>query len=437
MKRIYEAEAYKPDSGSYWASTVDPEAWPSLDQDHSCDIAIIGGGFTGLNAALTLARSGRKVAVFDAMHPGWGASGRNGGFCCAGGALITPARMDKYFGDGAGADWLRAEAQAINHVSGLLADHTIDADTHSQGETCLAHSKRAWRAMQKQAAETPPNAEAQPQLLTRQDLQAQGLNGPWLGGLTSPKGFALNPMKYLSGLSQVVKSAGAELFQNAPVSQITPHASGWHLTTGAHQVQAKQVIIATNGYSSDDLPDWLGARYLPVQSHVIVTRPLTETEQQEAGWWSDQMAYDSRNLLHYFRLMPDGRFLFGMRGGLRATAKSQQALSRKIRQDFNLMFPAWRKVEISHEWSGLVCLMGDLTPFVGQVPEAPNLYATLGFHGNGVAMGSYAGHLLAQHLIDGTALPATMAAPPGKFPLGRFRRNLLAPSYWLAETFDL
>jgi glycine/D-amino acid oxidase-like deaminating enzyme len=199
------------------------------------------------------------------------------------------------------------------------------------------------------------------------------------------------------------------------------------------------VIIATNGYSSEDVPGWLRGRYMPVQSSIIVTRPITASEQARQGWTSAQMCYDTRILLHYFRLMPDGRFLFGMRGGRRATDRSQHNISRKIRTNFHRMFPEWRDIEITHEWSGLVCLMRSFTPFAGAVPEMPGVFAAMGYHGNGVAMGSYLGARLADTVLGRPwqgPMPAFLGHAPQRFPLGPFRRALLAPAYAGAALFD-
>jgi len=170
-----------------------------------------------------------------------------------------------------------------------------------------------------------------------------------------------------------------------------------------------------------------------------VTRPITESEQARQGWTSGQMCYDSRVLLHYFRLMPDGRFLFGMRGGRRATPRAEAALSAKIRKDFHAIFPEWRDIAITHEWSGLVCLMRSLTPFAGAVPDMPGVFAAMGYHGNGVAMGSYLGARVADGVLGRPSqgpVPNFVARPPERFPLGYMRRALLAPAYAAASLFD-
>jgi glycine/D-amino acid oxidase-like deaminating enzyme len=398
-------------------------------------VAVIGGGFTGLSAALHLAQAGQHVSVFEAQHPGWGASGRNGGFCCLGGAKAPDRLLTQRFGPNAPQEWARVERAAVDLVDSLITRNSWEVDRHSQGETLLAHRPRHWQAMQRDAQTLADLYETDPQLIAPQDLEAQGLGGPWHGGMTLPIGFALNPRKYHKALAQAADDAGAQLFEHSPVTALR-RGDGWVLDLPQARVLAKRVIIATNGYSSEDLPHWLRARYLPVQSSVIVTRPLTKAEQAAQGWHSDQMAYDTRQLLHYFRKLPGERFLFGMRGGLTARARESAAISRRIRREFHQIFPAWREVEITHEWSGLVCMMRGLTPFVGAVPGHSGLYAALGYHGNGVAMGTYAGALIARHLC-GKPLPEIMQSPPKRFPLGGLRRHLLRPAYLAAQLLDL
>lgn len=440
MRRLYEAAAYGPQGRCFWADTVGGPDWPVLDGDAATEVAVIGGGFTGVSAALHLAEAGTGVTVLEAEHAGWGASGRNGGFCCLGGAKATSSMLRKRHGEAGLRDWRAAEVAAVDTVAALLDRFDMAVDRHSEGETLLAHSAKAWAGLQAGAARVEAEYGVTPRLTPREALMQEGLGGPWHGALTTPIGFALNPRKYHAGLADAAARAGADLRSGSPVTGLRREGSVWVLETPQGRLRARRVVLATNGYSSEDLPDWLRARYLPVQSSVIVTRPLTETERAAQGWTSGQMAYDSRFLLHYFRLMPDGRFLFGMRGGLRASPRAQAAVSRKIRADFAKAFPAWRDVEITHEWSGLVCLMAGLTPFVGEVPDHPGLYAAIGFHGNGVAMGTYAGQLVAAVVRDATPegpYPAVMQDRPGRFPLGRFRRALLAPAYLAAEAFDL
>jgi glycine/D-amino acid oxidase-like deaminating enzyme len=439
MKRLYEAAAYGPQEGCFWGQTVCAPDWATMNGDIRTEVAIVGGGFTEICAALHLVMDGVGVVLLDAESPGWGASGRNGGFCCLGGAKAPRGMIVKRFGASGLADWRAAEKAAIETVADLLSVHGIDADTHSKGETLIAHTPRAMSALRASVDEIGEDYGVTPQLIKASALRQEGLGGPFHGALTIPLGFALNPGKYHAGLARAAREAGARIFAQSPVTRIVPNGGTTRLITPRGTVSADKVIIATNGYSSEDVPDWLRGRTLPVQSSVILTRPITPEEQEAQGWTSSQMAYDTRTLLHYFRKLTDGRFLFGMRGGLRATPGAEAAIRRKIRADFQGMFPAWKQVEITHDWSGLVCLMANLTPFVGPVREMPGVFAGLGYHGNGVAMASQAGRILAR-LVQGraadTPYPAAMQMQPGRFPLGRFRRALLAPAYAAASLLD-
>lgn len=438
MTRLFEPAAYGPQGQCFWADTVPPDNWPQLDAGQNCDVAVIGGGFTGLNAALRLAQNGASITVLEADHAGWGASGRNGGFCCLGGAKAPDALLRNRFGPDAPRQWATTEKAAVAHVGELIDGHRWDVDRHSQGETLLAHKSRAFETLQTGAEDIAETYGVTPVVHSAQDLRDKGLGGPWHGGMTLPIGFALNPRKYHAALARAAQDAGAMLFAHSPATGLRRDGGRWRIETPRGRVTADRVILATNGYSHEDMPEWLRGRTLPVQSSVIVTRPLTRAEQQAAGWWSAQMAYDTRFLLHYFRLLPDGRFLFGMRGGLRATPAAQARLSRRIRYDFARLFPAWAQVEITHEWSGLVCLMRNLVPFVGAIPDQTGLFAALGYHGNGVAMGSYAGRLVADKLLGNPVqAPDWLGNTPPRFALGRYRRLLLAPAYLGAEALDL
>ncbi|MCM2562861.1 FAD-binding oxidoreductase [Lutimaribacter sp. EGI FJ00015] len=443
MRRIFSDHAYGPApvQGSYWAETVPDETLmrPPATGDLRSDVAVIGAGFTGLSAALHLAKAGADVIVLDAQHPGWGASGRNGGFCCLGGAKADDALLRRRFGEPARADWRRTEADAIKLVDDLLQTHGINADTHSNGETLLAHSPAALREIETGSANVNRDYGVTPTLHDAKDLEGLGLSGPFHGGITVPLGFGLNPRKYLSGLLKAAEAAGARVFGTSPVTSVTEGSDTHGLGLPKGRVLAKRLVLATNGYSSENVPDWMAARYMPAQSSVLVTRPLSEDEKQAAGWTSAQMAFDSRYLLHYFRLMPDGRFLFGRRGGLTSSAGADRAAIRTTRAHFDAMFPAWAKVETPYNWSGMVCLSAGLVPFCGPIPNMPGAFAGFAYHGNGVAMGSYAGALLAD-LALGKApqrrYPRVMQGPAKRFPLGRFRRALMPAIYAAAGVRD-
>lgn len=428
MTRIFGAYAYSdgPRSGCWWDETCDLPATPTLDHDAQCDVAVIGGGFTGLSTALHLAEAGQSVIVLEAAQIGWGASGRNGGFCCLGGGMLGDQAIDRKFGRTARLEFRRAEASAVRAVSDLIDRFDGDVDRHSDGETELAHRPSDFAGLEAHARTVRENYGVEPILLDASELRQHGFGSGFFGALTIPIGFGLNPRKYLALLLQAAQDAGVRVYARSGVTDLK---EGWLLTVGRACVTAKQVVIATNGYSSENLPPWLAGRYMPAQSNVLVTRPLSADELASQGWTSTQMAYDTRNLLHYFRLMPDGRFLFGMRGGLRSTPGAESRARATTRRHFDRMFPAWQHVEAEHSWSGMVALARNRLPFVGAVPGASGLWAALCYHGNGVAMGTYAGQLLAKAIASRAETPFAMATPAVRFPMGRLRRILMPPIY--------
>lgn len=434
MSRVFEDRAYEAESlsGCFWTEDFPgPDRdWPQVKGDLVADVVVVGAGYTGLSAALHLAQAGEDVAVVDMHEPGWGASGRNGGFCCLGGSMLKSRGIQRRFGSNDLAEWDAVQKDAVDLVRDLIRDCGIDAQTHSNGETQLAHSSKSYRRLEREANAMAQAGEAvefiETSALADKGMRARGL----LGGITEPVGFALHPRRYVLGLAEAVLTAGGRIYSNSPVRNVSRQGKESVLQTTKGTLRTKRVIFATNGYSSDDVPTWLRARFMPVQSNILVTRKLTEDELAAQGWTTSQMVYDTRRLLHYFRLLPDGRMMFGMRGGIRATRAEDRKMHEMIRQDFEAMFPEWRQVETPWFWTGLVCLTGRRVPYVGPVPNLPGAFAGFGWHGNGVAMGTYAGRTLAGLALgQETSVPEVMKRTPTRIPLGLNRRLLLPPIY--------
>ena len=193
------------------------------------------------------------------------------------------------------------------------------------------------------------------------------------------------------------------------------------------------MLLATNAYSDEAVPRWIGGRLLPALSRMLITRPLTVDERAAQGWTGFDLASDTRNLLHYFRLLPDGRFLFGGRGGTDLSPAGLERAMATLRARFERMFPVFAHAEIERSWSGLVCLALRRVPYVGPIDRMPGGYAALAYHGNGVAFGSYAGRLVADLMagVDGAArrVPRIVARPLRRFPLPLLRRIYLKAAY--------
>lgn len=398
------------------------------------DAAVIGAGFAGLSAAMKLAEAGMSVCVLEAEHVGYGASGRNGGFCCLGGAMLGSRQLVQRFGLDEARRFMAYQVAGINQVAQRLNTWGLDADCHSRGEITLAHRPKDLDGLKAEADYLKSNFGIKSRILDKSELAAEGYGGPgFYGGLYMPYGFALNPMAYLYGLADDVRQKGGRIYGKSAVRGLSRDGDRWRLDTEHGFVRARTVLLAGNGYARENVPKWLYGRTLPAMSSIHVTRPLTDAELAEQGWTSETMASDSRILLHYFRLMPDRRFLFGTRGGIFENEPAVKAMHKRARNDFETMFPAWKHVESEYSWYGKVCLSRNLTPFVGEVPGMDGLYAAMGWHGSGIAMASLSGEKAAG-LIMGTTrpddLPETIQKPFKRFPFPSLRKAYLQGAYW-------
>ncbi|MEZ5892257.1 MAG: FAD-binding oxidoreductase [Parvularculaceae bacterium] len=172
---------------------------------------------------------------------------------------------------------------------------------------------------------------------------------------------------------------------------------------------------------------------------IIATRPLQDEELRSQGWTSRNMAYDTRLFLHYFRLLPDNRFLFGMRGGADASPEGLKCTERRTRAHFEALFPAWRDVGHDYFWSGFVCFTRNLAPYLGPIGALPGAWAAFGYHGSGVAMASWSGRQVADLIAGKTPLdaaPAVLRQPLRKFPFPNFRKAGLTLALGLSDLFE-
>ena len=422
---------------SYWAATAGPESSVAkpLDGDRRAEVAIIGGGYTGLAAARRLAGThGLDTALLEAHQIGWGASGRNGGFALTSIGKVGLEERIRKWGVEAARRSIEIGVEAVETVRGLLATESIACDPQPEGALLVAHRPAMVGELRERVRVYEEvlgyrNVE----FLDRVRLEQDGyLRGPSAcAAIRFGTGFGLHPMKYVRGLAAAAARRGAALFDRSPVMAWRREGSDHLLVTPTGTVRARKVVVATNGYTPERLHPFFRGRVLAAASNIVVTRPLTRAEWDEVGMRTGQVYSDTRNLVFYWRRLPDGRLLFGGRGGIFDSEAASRRRRRWLESAIASKWPVLTGIGSDYFWYGNVCLSHDLLPHVNVVDGDPSVAYAMAYLGNGVALASYCGGLAAD-LVVGKAVPRDTpltAAGLSRFPLPFFRRAYLAGAY--------
>ncbi len=429
----------EPHPPSYWLATAGPEPGgiDPLPGDRTAEVAVIGGGYTGLAAAHRLAgHHGLETVVLEAHRIGWGASGRNGGFVSTALGKVPLETRIREWGLEAARQSIRVGVEAVETVRELIASEAIACEPQATGYVHVAHRPAQVPELRARCALYRDRLGYDAvEFLDRAALEQGGyLRGPSAhGAIRFGDAFGLHPMKYVRGLAAAARRRGAILHDRSPVLA-WGREGGWHrLSTPGGTVRARRVVVATNGYTPERLHPFFAGRILPATSNIIVTRPLTDAEWSAAGMRTTQVYSDTRKLLFYWRRLPDGRMLFGGRAGL---VNSDDALRRRRRwleAQLGLKFPALASAGSEHFWYGTVCLSYDLTPHVGCADGDPTVIYALGYMGSGVAMATCCGGLAAELAAGKEIAMVTPLTAAGlrPFPLPFLRPLYLAGAYVL------
>lgn len=431
-------------AGSLWEETA-PQLAPDIDLgpagDGNCDVAIIGGGYTGLSAALHLARDfSIDVRLLEAGPPAWGASGRNGGFCTLPPMALSLGELVARHGGEEARRFIDTQREAISFVRSFAETEAIDIEPQGEGELHVAHAPSRFAELEKERDLLSRAFGIDAPLFRREEVAERFYDSrEQFGALLMPQSFGLHPLRFARGLATVAARAGARLHGHSPVIRWEREGRRHRLITPSGTITASRVLVATNGFTREPMPGALSSRILPVMSNIIVTRPLTESELAAQNWRTESPCANTRNLLFYYRLLPDRRFLFGARGDTTGTPEDGLRMRRYMERRLREVFPGWAEAEITHSWRGFVCMGLRRTPSIGVLTADPSVFFALGYHGNGVAAAPWAGRLAAQ-LIGGKAkisdIPLPLRGEPAAMPFPSLRGWYLRAAlgyYWLMD----
>lgn len=381
---------------SYWHDTAAPFGGAvSGPVDGSYDVAVIGGGFTGLAAARQLAMAGARVVVLEAQTVGFGASGRNGGhlnnglahsFIGAKEALGTERAVALY----------KAFDDSVDTIERIVAEEGIDCAFRRAGKLKLASKPEHLVGLTRNFEALHREADAETAMLSRAELRSEIGSDAFHGAMLSRKSAMMHMGRFVAGLAAAAVRHGAVIHEKAAVTG-RRQENGLHVVeTARGRVMAKDVLVATGAYTAGPFA-WFRRRIIAVGSFLIATRPLSEAEVA-ATMPGNRTAVTSLNIGNYFRLAPDNRLIFG--GRARFSASSDQTSDAKsgaiLRASLAGIFPQLRNVEIDYCWGGLVDMTKDRYPRAGY---EDGVWYAMGYSGHGAQMSTHLGMIMADAIL--------------------------------------
>jgi glycine/D-amino acid oxidase-like deaminating enzyme len=389
-------------AASFWMTTRTYEPGPALEGDREIDVAIVGGGFTGLSAAhhLKAADPGLRVAVLEGEVIGFGASGRNGGFSMTLFGLTLSITALRFGKQQAREAHLYME-RAVDTTRDLIREVDIDCDYEHPGFLRVATSSRYRDRLLHEVELAHALGLEGIEWLDRDQTHGEVASPLYLGAWWEPRCGLLNPAKLAWGWRDVIAAEGVEVHERTPVTEIARTQGKISLTTPTGRVLADRVVLATNAYSH--LIPQLARKQVPAWTHIVLTEPIDDAVLAEIGWRRRQGIEDARNLVHYYRLTADNRLLMGgrdvsIRFGRDMDGDLNEATFAELERDIVRTFPPLAGVEISHRWGGPVSVTVDMAPAIGCIGDDRVVYS-LGCIGHGVSMTHLNGRTVADLVL--------------------------------------
>lgn len=380
----------------YWLDTATPSGdYSETPIPKEVDLAVVGAGFTGLSTALHAARAGLSVAVLEANTVMWGASGRNGGMATNGLAIGFRSAVARY-GEAEAKRSIDRYNDAVDLIEQIVVDHGLDVDFERRGKLILAAKESHVPGLRMTRDALERVAGHRVSLLEREHLREEIGSDAFHAAIVEEDSAALHVGKFGHELARLAVEAGATIHERAEVTGLTRVGSGTvhDLQTSRGTVRAQRVVVGTSGYTGKPF-GWLQRRIVPVGSFVTVTEPLP-ADVAHALLPNRRTASNTMNLLHYFRLTPDNRLLFGGRARFALSDPSSDRKSGQILVDArNAAFPQLRDFATDYMWGGLVDISMDRMVHAG---EHRGIFYSMAYSGHGVQMAVYMGRAMAEVL---------------------------------------
>ena len=358
------------------------------------DVVVVGSGFTGLMAALTLARGGRHVVVLEAETIGYGASSRNGGQVGSGNQRFTVQRLIELHGEERARALLLEGSAALDYVKSFIKQEGIECHLREAGRFRGASRPEHYEAMARDMEDLRRVAGIESHMVPRAEQSEEIGTALYHGGCVLPGDASVHPALYHQGLLERAEAAGVQTFSQARVNEIEETSLGIRVRTPRGDVVAQDVLVATNGYTTKTTRE-LYKRIVPVASAIIATGELSPNLMAHL-MPKPRVFGDTLRVHHYYQPSPDGlRILFG--GRLPGAAGTTNAADfAHLYKEMVDVFPELSDVQITHSWSGYVAFTRDTLPHIGQQGR---IYHAMGYNGSGIARASHAGHQVGLQML--------------------------------------